>query len=357
MLKTTQRSYGLIECVLVCFILACLAGLAAADPLDGQVLKFSQQPQIMTTLTDPAGNVLTYAGHDELSTAWGFIDAAGGQPTQYEGQFMADDFADRFNSPVVHVKWWGSYLRDQIVQPVNKFLISFESDIPATDQSPSMPGRPLLNQVVNQVSLGPVNPLTPGSGTYTEKLLQVADPAVGVFESLYEYNAELYFDKGFYQQPDTVYWLKIVALVDLFADQPIQDSTQWGWHNRDYTILDPLASIPPGVSPGEHQEPIPLPDINALPIWHFQDNAFAGQVIVDTLGPGGLEMPDVFQEPFGPTYYVDGIDGPGPIAGSNWPGIGVFSKDLAFELYTIPEPAAVSILLVGFVGLALRRRG
>jgi hypothetical protein len=184
-----------------------------------------------------------------------------------------------------------------------------------------------------------------------------ANPAAGIFESLYEYNAELYLDKPFFQQPDTVYWLKIVALVDVFADQPIQESTQWGCHNRDYMILDPLASIPPAVSPGEHMESIPLPDINASPIWHFQDNAFTGQLLVDTMGPGGLEMPDVFQDPFGPTYYVNDIDGPGPIAGTNWPGIGAFSKDLAFELYTIPEPGTATIFLLGFATMAFRRRG
>ena len=55
----------------------------------------------------------------------------------YRGTFMADDFADRFNlghsfnSPIVHVKWWGSYLNDFVSPnfPVDKFLISIESDV------------------------------------------------------------------------------------------------------------------------------------------------------------------------------------------------------------------------------------
>ena len=65
---------------------------------------------------------------------------------------MADDFADKFKSPVVHVKWWGSYLNNFTTPniPVNKFLISFESDVP--DPNPtnpedfSHPGEPLLNR-------------------------------------------------------------------------------------------------------------------------------------------------------------------------------------------------------------------
>ncbi|MHC4994073.1 MAG: DUF7901 domain-containing protein [Planctomycetota bacterium] len=328
-----------------------------ADPLDGQVLKFSQQPMIKTTLTDPTGETADYFGHDELSTAWGFVDTTGVPPTQYEGQFMADDFADRFKTPVVHVKWWGSYLREQIIQPVDKFLISFEADIPATDQTPSMPGEPLLNQVVKKVDPGPGIPLTPGSGTFTERRVLNADPAIGITESLYEYNAELHFNKNFFQRPDTVYWLKIVALVDVFGDQPIEERTQWGWHNRDYTIFDPLASVPPAVNPGEHRELIPLPDNNQSPIWHFQDNAFTGAVLVDLRGTGEPDMPDVLQDPFGPTHYLDNIDGPGPIAGANWPGIGAFSKDLAFELYTIPEPDAVMLLLGVGIAWVIRRRG
>jgi hypothetical protein len=51
---------------------------------------------------------------------------------------MADDFADKFSSPVVHVKWWGSYLNKFTTPnfPVDKFLISFESDIPAAPNVP-----------------------------------------------------------------------------------------------------------------------------------------------------------------------------------------------------------------------------
>jgi hypothetical protein len=116
-------------------LLAVLAAssVAQADPLPGRdLLKFSQQPMIATTIPDTTGVVNVYGGHDELSTAYGFATAAG-PPQDYSGRFMADDFADNLTSPVVHVKWWGSYFHDIInpQMPVDKFLISFEADVPA----------------------------------------------------------------------------------------------------------------------------------------------------------------------------------------------------------------------------------
>src|SRR6185503_12077041 len=98
--------------------------------------------------------------------------------------------------------------------------ISFESDIPVGPNQPfSRPGSPLLNQIVTRVP----GPLAPASGTYTEKL--VTTPLMAGMlprEALYEYNAELNLGKFFNEQRDTVYWLKIVALVDGQQDGNIQ---------------------------------------------------------------------------------------------------------------------------------------
>jgi hypothetical protein len=328
-----------------------------ADPLDGRdILKFSQRPMDGTTIVSPDGNVGVYWGHDELSTAYSAINATSGGRTPYRGTFMADDFADEFTSPVVHVKWWGSYLNNFTTDniPVNKFLISFESDVP--DPNPtnpddfSHPGEPLLNQIVTRVPLGG---LTPGSGTYTEE--PISPGGLPLNERLYEYNAELHLGKEFLQDPDKVYWLKIVALVDLPAglpwpepNQPPTFAPRWGWHNRDYTIHDPLASTPPAVNPGEHLDGVIGPPAGGAPIWHFQDDAVTGRVLVNQLIPGGEVMPRIEQGEYRPTRYLAGADGP--------PIIADFSKDLAFELYTIPEPAAGSLMLVGLASTLLFRR-
>jgi hypothetical protein len=123
--------------------------------------------------------------------------------------------------------------------------------------------------------------------------------------------------------------------------------TRWGWHNREYATQNLLAS--PLVAPGENQQG------NAAlgPIWHFQDNAVEGVVNVFTgVDPNGVEIVQAVDQPiqsFMPTHYLDNIDGP--------QGISAFSKDLAFELYTIvPEPTAGALLAAGLLGMVLVRR-
>ena len=58
----------------------------------------------------------------------------------------------------------------------------------------------------------------------------------------------------------------------------------------------------------------------------------------------GQIMPLIDQAGFQPTRYLNLADGP--------PGIGEFSKDLAFEIYTIPEPATCLVLVAGVACLA-----
>ena len=129
-------------------IAALLASPAAADPLPGRdILKFSQAPMIATQIAGEDGTVKTYYGHDEASTIYGTEFAL---PPHYEGTFMADDFADESTDPVVHVKWWGSYIEGEpngtAGGGVQKFLISFESDKPSGGPGDfSRPDLPLLD--------------------------------------------------------------------------------------------------------------------------------------------------------------------------------------------------------------------
>jgi hypothetical protein len=321
------------------FALAALtAGLLAApargDPLPGEILKFRQLPQYGPLF---AGGPF-FSGHDEASTAFGIFDPAGNLQG-WQGRFMADDFADKFSTPVVHLRWWGSYQANQgITVGVDKFLISFESDIPAGPNNPfSRPGVPLLNQIVRK------GPLAPGSGTFIETASPIPAP-VGT-ELLFEYNAELNLGKEFRQEPDKVYWLKIVALIDDPARTIV-----WGWHNRDYTIADPLASTPPAVVPGEHIQGFIGPG-QLIPVWHFQDDAVSG-VVTALIDPAMPNMPVIDQAQYAPQRYEFPTDGPD--------GIQDFSKDLAFELYTIPEPGSIALLFgglgIGLIGLCRTRR-
>jgi hypothetical protein len=322
---------------------ALLATQAQADPITGRdLLKFEQKPMVNTAL----GGAI-YFGHDELSTAYGVGNTAN-PPLNYQGRFMADDFADKLTSPVVHVTWWGSYINDNIAavpQPhVQKFLIAFETDIPAQPGGFSRPGSVITYDVVT------LGPLAPSSGTFTETLVRPGDPVLG--EALYKYNAELNLGHEFFQQKDTVYWLKIVALVDV--PQPLvvpvpPGTTQWGWHNRDYTLQNLTASTNVTTAPfGEFIDGT----IAGQNIYHFQDDSVQGDI---RFTPGAPVPNDIIQlSPLPQNYVFVNSAGLGPIDGPQ--GIEQHSKDLAFALYTtVPEPTSCLLLVGGSLALVVNR--
>lgn len=312
---------------------AAICGRVLADPLNGEILKFQQLP--LNNGLSPSAGGAQYPGHDEWSTAYAVVPSNG----NYQGTFMADDFADNYNTPVVHVRWWGSYDLNQTFNGVQNFLISFESDMPFDPLlGASRPDQPLLNQVVTKGAL------SSGSGTFTENLINGSVP-----EHLFEYNAELAVP--FKQQADTVYWLKIVALVDPSTEGMIN----WGWHDRDWGIQNTLAS--PNVAPGEGVVGnVVDPNGTPLPVWHFQDDAVEGNV--DVTWNSANPAPTVVQSGYRPTNYIYQV--PGTVGIDGPPGIEFFSKDLAFELYTqVPEPSTIMLAAVGAIGVGwtmLRRR-
>jgi hypothetical protein len=296
-----------------------LGSLASAQALPGEILKFQQLP-LGDTATNPKS---AFPGHDELSTA-SLNPATQG----FSGTFAADDFSDNVTSPVVDVQWWGSYLPNSATNTqVQHFLISFESDVPADPNTPySQPGVSLSSQIVT------LGALAPQSGTFTE----AAVPALpGPDGPLYQYNAEL--ASPFPEVAGTTYWLKIVAL-----DGPNQ-STQWGWHNRDYTIPNPLAAAPGDSILGTN-------DIGQ-PVYHYLDDAVSGSVLYT---PGVPPPKNLIETRISPLNYsmnptVDGF-------GAN--GLASPSEDLAFSLYytQVPEPVGLPILATSLFLFRRNRR-
>jgi hypothetical protein len=332
-----------IQVVLLSVVLsAAFCSQTNANPLPNEVLKFQQLP--LNQGLAPSVGGAPYDGHDEWSTAYANFNTAG-VLQNWRGTYMADDFGDKVSTPVVHIRWWGSYDADPTNgQPnytgtngVQQFLISFETDVPAQPGTFSHPGVPLLNQIVTKT----VNPLTPGSGTFHESMINGNMP-----EHLFEYNAEL--SLPFSETAHDVYWLKIVALVDAANDGNIN----WGWHSRDWSIQDTYASTTAPSSPGETIiGSVAGLSGQVVPVWHYQDDAVTGPVDITPLATGGYFV-DQFQT-WIPQNYIDGIDGP-----LSPGGIGQFSKDLAFELYTIvPEPSSMVLFCVGAMAcVRLRRR-
>jgi len=294
---------------------------AQADPLPGEVLKFYQTPLDNGATNLPPGGSLPpgsipalWPGHDELSTA--YFNASG---NFYQGQYMADDFCDYKSTPIVHVMWWGSYMNGMSGTHVKQFLIVFETDVPATGNTNSHPGSVILAQVV---SLGA---LAPHSGTYTETPVPIPAGPPNPDGNLYKYNAELATPAP--ESSNVVEWIKIVALVDTNRDGLIQ----WGWHNRDYGVEDPLACMPPTLVPGEFNSGGPT-----APIWHFQDDAVTGPVSIFAVITGNGTNIEVQQNGYSPTFYVPPYDGISS------------SKDLAFALYTMttqPPPPTNTVVI------------
>jgi len=96
---------------------------AHADPLPGEILSSSSCRSTTRLLGgDLSGARFAQHGLSVCQPEWN---------ARLPGLFLADDFADKFSTPVVHLKWWGSYINNPNNSPVNQFLISLNRTSPA----------------------------------------------------------------------------------------------------------------------------------------------------------------------------------------------------------------------------------
>jgi len=162
---------------------------------------------------------------------------------------VADDFISEDESPVVAVRWWGSYLGYDGYPPPDyqppggfsvPFHISFYTDVPfgADPKTPwSHPGELLLEQVVY---------------AQEEEFAVVDDP-----EFVFMYNAYLKtpFYQGRYHEPTgkpTIFWIAIDRL----------DRKDWGWHEATTLNIDD-AVTGPHAGPWMRLFKVKEPDISA----------------------------------------------------------------------------------------------
>jgi len=312
-------------CAALCSAIAIGAGkYASADPLPGEAKIFQQMPELQLP-ANLGGQHGQYGG----SLASGTLLPSG---PWYSGTLIADDFSDHFGTPILHVRWWGAYTLPEGFG-VKRFYIGFDSDVPVSANNAfSHPGISLSQQYVDQ------GPLAPGSGTFTEKLISPGD---SVNPAVFEYDAEL--KCPFFPTHDTVYWLKIIAL-------PIMDrdgGVRWGWLNRDWTIMDPLAPNAPDVVPGERVAGfVSALDGTQVPVWQFQGGSVSASVTTRFLDQCNALTT---QSNFDSLNYS-------LAAGPS--GIAQFSRDMSFELYTgdVPEPPNLFVIAATAAFTSVRRR-
>lgn len=170
-------------------VLLALCGCACADPPDGSILIWQQEPD----LSDP----LAYASQDARNE--------GGMGWFAE---VADDFYSEDSLPISHISFWGLFWN-----PTNQhgniegFMVSFYD----YDEGP--PSKPLNWE----------DPLYRQDLGFQEKM-------IGNYDGwdVYLYNVDL--DPYFYQEPGKFYFFSAVAIL---ARGGGANEPQWGWITTD----------------------------------------------------------------------------------------------------------------------------
>jgi hypothetical protein len=303
--------------------------------MKGNVLKFSQPIQ---HVVDPSMDFMHFWGEDIPSDFdWDKVMV----PPQPDMEplppnwIIADDFRDPFDTPVLTVRWWGSYVGPTYTgpptapQPVpfgpgseDGYAISFFRDIPP-DPAGGVPfSRPgeLLGTYVLPFEKVWVEP-TPYHGWPDDNLppddprLQIYEYKANLMDAHLDHPSDLADQMGFNQRPGEIYWISIAAFV---GHKPVlipnQDGTvrweveetnkfalehYWGWHTSPFNHAPDIAVMGHLVMPGNE--------------WLY----------------GGWN-------PVQPRHNL---------------------PHMAFELFTVPEPASALLLMIGTMAmLGIRRR-
>lgn len=301
--------------------------------MKGSLLKYSQPIGHLT----PQGSDMHTWGEDIPSDVdWKKIMES---PTIPPNWVIADDFRDPFSTPVLTVRWWGSYVGPTfspgtpgpvpIFGPGSEdgYLISFFKDVPAdTPGGPpfSHPGELLGSYAISFDKVW-VEP-TPYIG-WPDPNQPTDDPRLRI----YEYKANLmdaHLDHptdyagpmGFNQKAGEIYWISIVAEVGHKLELVTDATGNVRWvESPTGKFAQPNSESPEGHYWGWHTSPI-----------HFNDVATMGHLAMP-----GSQWEYIGWQPIQPRHEL---------------------LDMAFELYTIPEPFSASLFAVGLLVTGLLGR-
>jgi hypothetical protein len=282
-------------------VLMALAGWheCSLAPAFGDITVFQQLP----LQNDPPTGA-PFPGHDQFSTIYPFSGVTSAA--------VLDDFELSTSRRLTSITWWGAPLQPQSADHPHAFGVTVYDNVPASGNVPSHPGN-----IAASAEFAAPGFSNFGTPLYTST--QVSDPGSPEGQ-LIEYSGSL--PSGFQLQPSTVYWLSIYS----FADATEQ-GLSWGWHTRDYTIPNPLSSGDALVG-----------TVGGLPVNQFGSSALSQGYFGNP--PSGF--PVAQGSPIALSYTA-GADGAA--------GINAFGMDMAFALYTAPEPSTIVLSAMG--GLAL----
>jgi hypothetical protein len=319
-----NRSLWWWTAALLMVALAANSAAAQGTPqhvMKGNVLKYSQPIGHLTPL---APDMHSWGEDIPSDVDWHSIMQS---PTIPPNWIIADDFRDPFNTPVLTVRWWGSYVGPTfgpgtpgpvpIFGPGSEdgYLISFFKDIPADTPGGvpySRPGELLGSYAVSfdKVWVEPTNYIGWDQHPIWEYKANLMDAHL-------DHPSTYAGPMGFNQKAGEIYWISIVAEVGHKLELVTDATGAVRWvESPTGKFAQPNQQNPEGHYWGWHTSPI-----------HFNDVATMGH----------LAMPGMQWEYFG------------------WQPIQPRHElfDMAFELYTVPEPIGASLMAAGMLMAAM----
>ncbi|HOX01218.1 MAG TPA: hypothetical protein P5555_12555 [Candidatus Paceibacterota bacterium] len=254
-------------------------------------------PALLAQPSTPLPGITKWSQLPDLETGWDVLSQYPYQPGVQFGKLLADDFLCTQTGPITGVRVWGSWWND-FDNPLQSFQLTFWSDVPkGADPNTlySHPGIPLWTTAA--LGLG-----IPYAHVLQEGFWDPNLPGqIGVDNVVWQYDFLFPAGMAFQQTAGNIYWLSVQRI-----NNPMQpDPFTWGWKTSFEQWNDDAAWTDNFIDPSSGY-PVPT--------------RWSELFIPD---PTGLQV----------------------------------SRDMAFQLATVPEPVTASLIAgLGLLGFAAVRR-